>query len=86
MSSSSRWRKIIPGVLLAAFSIAFSVLLLEGGVRLLRLAPPAEGTGWFWRVPDPQTGWSLQPGASGRWFNPQVEYDVEVAINSNGLR
>ena len=86
MSSPSRWRKIIPGVLLAAFSILFSVLLLEGGVRLLRLAPPAESTGWFWRVPDPQTGWSLQPGASGRWFNPQMEYDLEVAINSDGLR
>lgn len=86
MSPSNRWRKILPGILLAAFSILFSVLLLEGGVRLLRLAPPAEGTGWFWRVPDPVTGWSLQPGASGRWFNPQMEYDVEVVINSDGLR
>lgn len=86
MSTPNRWRKILPGILLAAFSILFSVLLLEGGVRLLRLAPPAEGTGWFWRVPDPQTGWSLQPGASGRWFNPQMEYDVDIAINSDGLR
>ena len=86
MSLSNRWRKLLPGILLAVFSILFSVLLLEGGVRLLRLAPPAEGTGWFWRVPDPQTGWSLQSGASGRWFNPQMEYDVEVVINSDGLR
>ncbi len=86
MSTPNRWRKILPGILLAAFSILFSVLLLEGGVRLLRLAPPDEGTGWFWRVPDPATGWSLQPGASGRWFNPQMEYDVEVTINSYGLR
>ena len=86
MSTSNRWRKILPGILLAAFSIMFSVLLLEGGVRLLRLAPPAEGTGWFWRVPDPRTGWSLQPGANGRWFNPQMEYDVDVTINSDGLR
>lgn len=86
MSTPNRWRKIVPGILLAAFSILFSVLLLEGGVRLLRLAPPAEGTGWFWRVPDPQTGWSLQPGARGRWFNPQMEYDVAVTINSDGLR
>ncbi|MEZ4771423.1 MAG: GDSL-type esterase/lipase family protein [Caldilineales bacterium] len=86
MSSSSPWRKIITGVLVATFSILFSLLLLEGGVRLLRLAPPNEGTGWFWRVPDPATGWSLQPGATGRWFNPQMEYNVDVAINDDGLR
>lgn len=86
MTTPNRWRKILPGILLAAFSILLSVLLLEGGVRLLHLAPPTEGAGWFWRVPDSVTGWSLQPGASGRWFNPQMEYDVDVAINSEGLR
>jgi lysophospholipase L1-like esterase len=41
--------------------------------------------GNFWRT-DPETGWSLQPGATGRWFNPPYEYDVDVAINSQGLR
>lgn len=86
MPSRRPLRKIVPGVLLAAFSIAFALLLLEAGVRLLNLAPPAEGTGSFWRIPDPATGWSLQPGAQGRWFNPNYEYDVAVTINSQGLR
>lgn len=86
MATPNRWRKLLPGLLLAIFSILFTVLLLELGVRLLHLAPPAEGTGWFWQIPDSQTGWSLLPGARGHWFNPQMEYDVDVAINSDGLR
>lgn len=33
--------------------------------------------------PDPERGWSLLPGASGRWTK---EGDAAVAINSDGLR
>ena len=86
MTSTSPWRKIIAGLLLAGFSLIATLLLLEAGVRLLHLAPPAESPGWFWKSPDPDTGWSLQPGAQGRWFNPRYEYDVDVTINSQGLR
>jgi lysophospholipase L1-like esterase len=53
--------------------------------RALGLAAPAEPTGNFWRT-DPQTGWSLQPGATGRWFNPPYEYDIDITINDQGLR
>lgn len=70
---------------LALLSLAAALLLLEMLARALGLAAPAEPTGNFWRM-DPQTGWSLQPGATGRWFNPPYEYDVDVAINSQGLR
>ena len=86
MTSTRPWRKIMVGILLAGLSLVVSLLLLEAAVRLLHLAPPAESPGWFWRSPDPVTGWSLQPGAHGRWFNQRYEYDVNVTINSQGLR
>lgn len=80
-----RLRSLLLGFTLALFSLAAALLLLEGLTRLLGLAAPAEPTGNFWRA-DPETGWSLQPGATGRWFNPPYEYDVDVVINSQGLR
>lgn len=86
MASTSPWRKIIAVLFLVGISLITTLFLLEAGVRLLHLAPPAESAGWFWRSPDPETGWSDQPGATGRWFNPRYEYDVDVSINSQGLR
>ncbi len=80
-----RLRSLLLGLTLALFSLAAALLLLEMLTRALGMAAPAEPTGNFWRA-DPQTGWSLQPGATGRWFNPPYEYDVDVAINSQGLR
>ena len=86
MASTSPWRKIIAVLFLVGISLIATLFLLEAGVRLLHLAPPAESAGWFWRSPDPETGWSDQPGATGRWFNPRYEYDVDVSINSQSLR
>ncbi len=80
-----RVRAWLSGLTLAFVSLIATSLLLEGLTRALHLAPPAEPVGYFWRT-DPQTGWSLQPGASGRWFNPHHEYDVQITINSQGLR
>lgn len=80
-----RLRSLLLGLTLALLSLAAALLLLEMLARALGLAAPAEPTGNFWRM-DAQTGWSLQPGATGRWFNPPYEYDVDVAINSQGLR
>jgi len=80
-----RLRSLLIGLTLALFTLAAALLLLEGLTRALGLAAPAEPVGHFWRG-DPQTGWSLQPGAAGRWFNPPYEYDVDVVINSQGLR
>lgn len=81
----SLWR-VVRGLLLAVLGVVTAVALLEVGVRVLGLAPPAESPGWFWQGPDAETGWTHIPGASGRWFNPRHEYDVEVTINSQGLR
>lgn len=79
------WR-VVRGVLLAVLGVVAALVLLELGVRVLGLAPPAESPGWFWQGPDPETGWSHIPGATGRWFNPRHEYDVDVTISSQGLR
>lgn len=80
-----RVRGLMAGAGMALFGLTAALLLLEGLTRVLNLAPPAGPAGHFWRT-DPQTGWSLQPGAAGRWFNPHHEYDVQVTINSQGLR
>jgi hypothetical protein len=80
-----RLRFLLLGLTLALLSLAAALLLLETLTRALGLAAPAEPTGNFWRT-DPQTGWSLRPGATGRWFNPPYEYEVDVTVNSQGLR
>ncbi|MEZ4635895.1 MAG: SGNH/GDSL hydrolase family protein [Caldilineaceae bacterium] len=68
------------------FYVVLVVGVLEIGVRIARAAAPPSHSGWFWRVPDAVTGWSLQPNAQGRYFAPMYEYDVDVRINSLGLR
>ncbi len=78
-------RSLLAGLTITLLALIAALLLLEGVTRALGLAAPAEPVGHFWRS-DPQTGWSLQPSAAGRWFNPPYEYDVDVAINSQGLR
>ncbi len=78
-------RLLTLGLLLGVYAL-LTLAALEIGLRVFRLAPPAEPTGFFWRVPDPVTGWSLQPHAEGRWFNPMYEYDQYIRINSLGLR
>ncbi len=78
-------RSLVIGLALAFFSLLAALLLLEGLARIFGLAAPAQPVGHFWRT-DQEAGWSLQPGAAGRWFNPPYEYDVDVVINSQGLR
>ncbi len=79
-------RKALSLLLLILFYLALSAVTAEIGVRLTRSAPPAEASGWFWQVPDPVTGWSHIPGASGRSFNPFYEFDAQVSFNSLGIR
>lgn len=73
-------------ILTPLFGLLLGLLLLEGMVRAAHLARPPENMGWFWRVPDPITGWSLDPEAEGRSYNDVYEYDVTVQVNSRGLR
>ena len=71
------------GLVTAGFATA--LLLLESGVRALRLGPPPISPGFFWTQPHP-LGWALTPNAQGRWFDDWHEYDVDFRVNSHGLR
>lgn len=76
---------LIGRLLLLPLGIVVTLLLLEAGVRILRLAPPPISPGYFWTTDHP-LGWALTPNAEGRWFNSWYEYDLEIRINSHGLR
>ncbi|NOX62171.1 MAG: hypothetical protein GXP42_09540 [Chloroflexi bacterium] len=67
-------------------NIVLVLLAVEAFFRAFVPVHPVESMGWFWRVPDPITGWSLEPGAEGRSYNEMYEYDVAVKVNSRGLR
>lgn len=71
---------------LVTFYLLLTLIVGEGWVRLFHRAPPASAPGFFWRTPDATTGWALEPGATGRWFNPSYEYDVSIVVNDRGLR
>lgn len=79
-------RRLLSLVLLLAVYLLLTIIALEIGLRVFQRVPPPEPPGFFWRVPDPVTGWSLIPNAAGRWYNAMYEYDVEVVINERGLR
>ncbi|MDW8270542.1 MAG: SGNH/GDSL hydrolase family protein, partial [Anaerolineae bacterium] len=79
-------RTVLKITLVTLFSIIGVLLGAEVYFRLAVPVHPGVPMGWFWRVPDPITGWSLQPGVSGRSYNDVYEYDVSVQINDLGLR
>ena len=79
-------RKLVTLFLLLGLYVLLSVFALELGLRLFAKVPPTAAPGFFWRTPDPLTGWSLQPNTSGRWYNAMYEFDVEVHVNELGLR
>ncbi|MBO9394880.1 DUF5989 family protein [Caldilinea sp.] len=79
-------RRLWPLILLLGVYAMLSVAALEIGLRVFQRVPPPEPPGFFWRLPDPVTGWSLIPNSSGRWYNAMYEFDVAVTINELGLR
>jgi lysophospholipase L1-like esterase len=78
-------------VLLVAVSLAVAVVAAEVGLRLAGYVPIYEVYSkpeLFWQY-DEQLGWSLQPGARGRYVGPRpfpIEFDAAIEINSFGLR
>jgi len=79
-------RKLLAAILAIFVSLLGALLLLEGGVRLFKLARPAENPGWFFKVPDPITGWGRMANSEGRWFNELYEFDTYIRYNSRELR
>lgn len=79
-------RRLLSLVLLLGVYLLLTIFALEVGLRVFQRVPPPEPPGFFWRVPDPVTGWSLIPNSSGRWYNAMYEFDVDVTVNELGLR
>jgi hypothetical protein len=77
--------KVLGRVALAAVGFALSLLLLEGGVRLMAIAPPAAPQPPLWE-PHPYLGWFHIPNSGGLWYSEYGEYQAEVRINARGLR
>jgi lysophospholipase L1-like esterase len=76
---------------LALVSLALACGAAELGLRLAgytALYQVYSRPELFWRH-DARLGWSLEPGARGRFVGPRpypIEFDTEVSINSLGLR
>jgi len=75
-----RLRELLAAVALAAGGLLAAFLVLEAGVRWVRLVPDR-----FWE-PDPLLGVRLVPGATGWWTQEEREFVVPVAINGAGRR
>jgi len=72
-------------ILLIVLGLALPLLLLEGSVRLLRIAPPADPQPGLWE-PHPYLGWFHKPNQGGMWVSEYNEFQVPVHINARGLR
>jgi hypothetical protein len=81
-------------LLLSAVSLLFTLLLAEGALRLLGVGTNQRGSSWFAGgnhprflfQADPMSGYSLRPGFQGRQIARSREFDVAVAVDSEGLR
>jgi hypothetical protein len=77
--------KILSRVTLGLLGVAFPLLLLEGGVRLLGIAPPAVLQPALW-APHPYLGWFHTLNSGGRSYSEYGEFQADVHINARGLR
>jgi hypothetical protein len=78
------------GKLLARFAliligILLSLTVLEFGIRIMGMAPPAEAQPALW-APHPYMGWFHVPNRGGLSYSDFGEYQAEVHINARGLR
>jgi hypothetical protein len=84
-------RRLSINLLLAGASLALSLLLAEGALRLAgyqALYDIYSRPSQFWQY-DALLGWVHEPGAGGRFVGPRpwpVEFDTPVEINSLGFR
>lgn len=88
MTMPIRLRALLPNVLLAAFSITCVLVILEVAARVAESRSRGGGkerdeTSRYVEH-HPRLGWRKKPGAKVRY--QRREYDVEVAVNSQGLR
>lgn len=70
---------------LVMLGLALPLLVLEGGTRLMGIAPPAEPQPALW-VPHPYLGWFHLPNQGGLTYSEYGEFQAPVHINARGLR
>ncbi len=82
---TNRIFRLAQNILLAVCAIAFTLLLAELLTRIFlpEWQPRRAVRAQFWQY-HAVLGWSLRPGAQGRFVGPS--WDVEVKINEKGLR
>lgn len=77
--------RLIARLLLIVFGLLMPLLLLELGVRVVGLAPPAQPNPAIWG-PHPLFGWWHIPYSGGTFHSDFNEFEAEVHINARGLR
>ncbi len=82
---ANRGLNLLGRFLLIAVGLLAPLLVLEGGVRLLNLAPPPEPNPAIWE-PHPLFGWWHVPYSGGLFHSDYNEFEAEVRINARGLR
>lgn len=72
-------------LLLLSFGLIVPLFMLELGVRMVGLAPPAIPNPAIWES-HPLFGWWHIPDSGGRFYSSYNEFSAEVHINARGLR
>lgn len=78
-------RNLLGRFLLIGIGLLVPLLVLEGGVRVINLAPPPEPNPAIWQ-PHPLFGWWHVPNSGGIFHSDFNEFEAEVRINARGLR
>jgi len=76
---------IVGRIVLIAIGLLLPLLILEIGVRVTNLAPPADPNPAIW-VPHPLLGWWHIPHSGGTFHSDYNEFESDVWINARGLR
>jgi hypothetical protein len=76
---------ILGRLVLIVLGLLLPILMLEIGVRLLRLAPPPVPNPNIWEF-HPELGWWHIPDSGGIFYSSFNEYQTEVKINALRLR
>jgi SGNH hydrolase-like domain, acetyltransferase AlgX len=78
-------RALLSRFLLIVLGILIPLLLLEGAIRMLDIAPPASVRPPLW-APHPYLGWFHVPNRGGVFYSEYGEFRADVHINARGLR
>ncbi|MEM8931862.1 MAG: hypothetical protein AAGE94_11850 [Acidobacteriota bacterium] len=83
-ATPSRWRRLLPSLVLFVFSVTLALVFAEIAVRLVAPQPRSEVTAGLY-TPDPPRRYRLRPGHVGTVANG-TEFDTTVTIGEHGLR